>query len=132
MTRWAGSLTNRPGPHVVVIGCLIAAAIGAAILLIDIGNPVLCVTGLAVFDASCFGSQTADQVAVVSIDPPQSDNYSSVYLTLYFATGAIDSSLVTPILSIWGWTGVALVGVVLPAAGALIQLLSRRLKSLIR
>ena len=82
MTRWAGSLTDRHGPHVVVICCLIAAAIGAAILLIDIANPVLYVTGLADFDAGCFGAQTANQVAIVSIDPPQSGNYSSVYLTL--------------------------------------------------
>ncbi|WP_445342615.1 MFS transporter [Bifidobacterium sp. ESL0827] len=72
VTSWAGSLTDRHGPHVVVIGCLIAAAIGATILLIDIGNPVLCVIGFAIFDAGCLGTQTANQVAVVSINPPQS------------------------------------------------------------
>lgn len=55
-------------------------------------------TGLADFDAGCFGAQTANQVAIVSIDPPQSGNYSSVYLTLYYTAGAIGSSLVTPIL----------------------------------
>lgn len=114
VTRWAGSLTDCHGPHVVVIGCLIAGAIGATILLIDIGNPVLCVIGLAIFDAGCFGDQTANRVAVVSIDPPQFGNYSSVYLTLYYAAGAIGSSLVTPILLIWGWTRVAVVGVVWP------------------
>ena len=128
MTRWAGSLTDRHGPHVVVIRCLI----GAAILLIDIGNPVLCVTGLADFDAGCFGAQTANQVAVASIDPLQSGNYSSVYLSLYYTAGAIGSSLVTPILTIWGWTRVALAGTVLPAAGAVIQLLSHRSRSLRR
>lgn len=89
VTSWAGSLTDRHGPHVVVIGCLIAAAIGATILLIDIGNPVLCVIGLAIFDAGCFGAQTANQVAVVSINPPQFGHYNSVYLTLYYTAGAI-------------------------------------------
>ena len=128
VTRWAGSLTDRHGPHVVVIGCLISAAI----LLIDIGNSVLCVTGLADFDAGCFSAQTANQVAVVSIDPPQSGNYSSVYLSLYYTAGAIGSSLVTPILTIWGWARVALVETVLPAADTLIQLLSHRSRSLSR
>lgn len=82
------------------IGCLIAAATGAAILLIDISNPFLYVTGFVIFDAGGFGAQTANRIAVVPIDPPQSGNYNSIYLTLYYAAGAIGSSLVKPILKI--------------------------------
>ena len=128
VTRWAGSLTDRQGPHVIV-DCLIAAAIGATNLLIDIGNPVLCVTGLSFFDAGCFGTQTANQVGEYPSIHPSPVNYSSLYLTLYYAADAIASSLVTLILSIWELIRVALAGVVLPAAGVLIQLLSCRSRS---
>ncbi|MFG2989524.1 MFS transporter [Streptomyces sp. NPDC048257] len=88
-----GRLADRYGPRTLITGALLAAAAGAALLATGLNTPPVVAFGLALFDAGCFAAQAANQGRIIALDPERSGSLSSVYLVLYFATGAIGTSL---------------------------------------
>lgn len=124
VTRAAGRATDRYSPRATMTTGLIAAAAGAALLTVALGHPAWTVAGLAIFDAGCFAAQVANQVVVVSLDQQRSGTFSSVYLVIYYAAGAIGTTTAGLLVTNAGWHVLALsatLAVTLAAAVAFIQ-----------
>ncbi|RMB82563.1 MFS transporter [Streptomyces shenzhenensis] len=114
-----GRLTDRHAPAAVITHCTLAAAAGTALLAIGVNTPPLLVLGLALLDAGCFAAQAANMSRVIALDPRRSGSLTSVYLVLYFMTGAVGTALAAPLLNLLGWQGTtltALVALLLAAA----------------
>ncbi|MEU6669116.1 MFS transporter [Streptomyces sp. NPDC046727] len=105
-----GRLTDRHAPATVITASLLAAAAGTALLATGLTTPPTIALGLALFDAGCFAAQAANTSRVIALDPHRSGSLTSVYLVLYFTTGAIGSALAAPLLDTLGWQGTALTG----------------------
>ncbi|WEO93523.1 MFS transporter [Streptomyces sp. FXJ1.172] len=116
---FTGRLTDRYAPATVITACVLATSAGTALLATGLGTPLVTGLGLAVFDAGCFAAQAANQSRVIALDPQRSGSLSSVYLVLYFTSGAIGTALAAPLLDAWGWRGItstALAALLLAAA----------------
>ncbi|MEU8542009.1 MFS transporter [Streptomyces sp. NPDC048717] len=123
---FTGRLTDRYAPRTVITGSLLAAAAGTAFLATGLGSPAITALGLALFDAGCFAAQAANQSRVIALDPARSGSLSSVYLVLYFTTGALGASAAAPLLAAAGWPGAALTALAaLLLAAALTRVLGR-------
>ncbi|WP_460072475.1 MFS transporter [Streptomyces sp. YKOK-I1] len=103
-----GRLADRRGPATVIGLGMLAAATGTAVLATGLDTPPAVALGLALFDAGCFAAQAANTSRVIALDPHRSGSLSSVYLVLYFTTGALGSALAAPLLDTLGWRGTAL------------------------
>ncbi|WP_369386759.1 MFS transporter [Streptomyces sp. CG1] len=104
-----GRLTDRYTPAAVITLCMLAAAVGAALLALGLDSPLTTGLGLALFDAGCFAAQAANQSRIMALSPQRSGSLSSVYLVLYFTIGALGTALAAPLLNALGWHGTALV-----------------------
>ncbi|MEV4334432.1 MFS transporter [Streptomyces sp. NPDC049597] len=118
-----GRLTDRRTARTVITAGLLAASAGAALLATGLGTPLVTGLGLALFDAGCFAAQAANQSRIIAIDPERSGSLSSVYLVLYFITGALGTALAAPVLEALGWRGSTLLAC---AALLLATLVARR------
>ncbi|MEV7384644.1 MFS transporter [Streptomyces sp. NPDC091215] len=120
---FTGRLTDRYGPHTVIIAAMLAAAAGTALLATGLDTPPVTALGLALFDAGCFAAQAANQSRVIALDPARSGSLSSVYLVVYFTVGAVGTAVAAPLLDALGWQGTALTAL---SASLLAAVLGRR------
>ncbi|BAU87678.1 major facilitator superfamily transporter [Streptomyces laurentii] len=119
---FTGRLADRYAPRTVITGSLLTAAAGAVLLATGLRTPAVTALGLALLDAGCFAAQAANQSRIIALDPARSGSLSSVYLVLYFTTGALGTSVSAPLLDAFGWPGTALTAL---AALLLAALLTR-------
>ncbi|MDT0467361.1 MFS transporter [Streptomyces gibsoniae] len=103
-----GRLTDRHTPTTVITTCMPAAAAGTALLATGLNTPPTITLGLALFDAGCFAAQAANMSRIIALDPRRSGSLTSVYLVLYFSTGAVGTALAAPLLNTLGWQGTTL------------------------
>ncbi|AZP17975.1 MFS transporter [Streptomyces aquilus] len=113
-----GRLADRHSPRTVITASLATAATGTALLATGLGDPLVTVVGLALFDAGAFAAQAANQSRVMALDPERGGSLSGVYLVLYFAVGAVGTTIAAPLLEAVGWTGTALTALAALAAAA--------------
>ncbi|MFJ5030336.1 MFS transporter [Streptomyces sp. NPDC088560] len=103
-----GRLTDRYAPGTVIVASMLAAAAGTALLASGLGNPLVTALALAVFDAGCFAAQAANQSRIIALAPDRAGSLSSVYLVLYFTSGAVGTAVAAPLLDALGWRGISL------------------------
>ncbi|WBO61927.1 MFS transporter [Streptomyces camelliae] len=103
-----GRLADRYAPATVRTACVLAAAAGTALLATGLDSPPVTAFGLAVFDAGCFAAQAANQSRIIALAPARSGSLSSVYLVLYFTSGAVGTAVTAPLLNTLGWQGIGL------------------------
>lgn len=103
-----GRLTDRYAAATVITACMLATAAGSALLATGLGTPLATGLGLAVFDAGCFAAQAANQSRIIALDPPRSGSLGSVYLVLYFTSGAVGTAVAAALLDALGWRGISL------------------------
>jgi predicted MFS family arabinose efflux permease len=82
---------------------LIGLAIGG--LLLDIGAQ---------------GNHLTNQARVFSLDPARRSRLTALYMTLYFASGAVGWALATQAFIHAGWHGVSLLGIAVALASLLV------------
>ncbi|MGN5381910.1 MFS transporter [Streptomyces lasalocidi] len=107
-----GRLTDRYAPATVITASMLAAAAGTALLATGLGSPSATALGLAVFDAGCFAAQAANQSRIIALAPDRAGSLSSVYLVLYFTSGAVGTAVAAPLLDALGWRGISLTALV--------------------
>lgn len=69
----------------------------------------LTLLALALFDTGLFSAQVANQRRVLDMDPQQPTRFNSVYMVVYFIGGSLGTAVGGPLVSLFGWTVVALV-----------------------
>jgi predicted MFS family arabinose efflux permease len=93
-------------------GRIAAIGIGlVATLLAAFGSGNLVLLGLAgvLLDFAVQGNQVLSLRDIYAIRPDARARFNSVYMTTSFLGGAVASAITGVVLSVWGWTGVALV-----------------------
>jgi len=119
----AGRLADRRGPELVIrLGAALAALSFAAMLFAPLMAPGarlgLIVASAVGFDFGLQAALIAHQTVVYGIDPAARGRLNAVFFTGVFIGMATGSALGALVLAQWGWSGVALLGV-LSGLGAL-------------
>ncbi|MFD8421812.1 MFS transporter [Streptomyces sp. NPDC059466] len=123
---FTGHLTDRYAARTVIAVAVGTAIAGTALLSAGLHSPLATAVGLALLDTGCFAAQAANQSRIIALDPQHSGSLSSVYLVLYFTTGAIGSALATPLLDTVGWRGVAVTALTAVLLAAVLVLVVTR------
>jgi len=76
---------------------------------------LLVIAGI-VIDLGVQGNMLLSQREIFQLDEAIRSRLNSAYMTTFFLGGAAGSALTSPILETFGWTGICLVGGVVPAA----------------
>jgi predicted MFS family arabinose efflux permease len=116
ITPLAGRLIDRRGPRWVALAALTSAALGVALTLPDRLPPMLlglggCACGVFVIQAAAstwVGRRASGRATA-----------SGVYLSAYYAGGAVGPLLLAPAWSRWGWSAVVAAVVAVLALAAL-------------
>lgn len=125
-TRVAGVLTDRLGSRTVILVGLTLAGAAAAVLGFALGDPVLMIVCLALFDAGLFAAQVANQSTVLAIDPTAPARFNSAYMIVYFVGGSLGTAFGTAAVAWIGWSGTTAAAVAAIALGAAITLAAGR------
>jgi len=96
--KLAGEASGAAGP----VGALIALGVG--VVLLDLGLQ---------------GSHISNQSEVYRLDAAARSRITTVYMTMYFTGGAVDSALTGPAYAAYGWAGASVIGAAM-AVGALV------------
>ena len=78
--------------------------------------------GVVLLDFGAQANHISNQTRVFNLDPARRSRLNTVYMSTYFAGGAIGSALGTTVQGRWGWAGVSVLGVGLGAAALLVLL----------
>jgi predicted MFS family arabinose efflux permease len=122
----AGRLSDRRGTRSVV--GLAGAVFTVALLLLWGGIRFpgtvawqlgILVTGVLVLDMGQQMLQVANQTRIFGLGTQSRSRLNTVYMTMYFAGGAVGSALSTSAWSRWGWDGVCLLQLILIALAGL-------------
>ncbi|MCP3055390.1 MFS transporter [Aurantimonas marianensis] len=92
-----------------LFGGVSMAALVAAGILIDLGVQANLVFG---------------QREIYQLDATIRNRLNAVYMTTFFLGGAIGSALSSPVLEAFGWVGICVIGIAMPAAALIYFLLS--------
>jgi len=123
---YGGSATDRIGSRN-VIGASIAIVAGAYVLLAGATSSMtLLVIGVVVLDIGVQAGLVSNQTRAFSVDPKAQGRLNSLYMTATFAGGAAGVAASGWLMVHFGWTGVAIFGIVLAAAAGLIHWLDGR------
>ena len=118
-----GRLADRLGWQRVGLAALGLAAAGIA-LTFPATLPTL-FGGLALVTLANFAGVTAAQLGVAGSADVDRGTASGIYFSLYYASGALGGYLPALAWQAWGWSGVALLGLAVIGAAALLLLSSR-------
>jgi predicted MFS family arabinose efflux permease len=124
-TRVAGVFTDRLGSRTVILVGLALAGIAAAVLGLVLGNAVLMIVCLALFDAGLFAAQVANQSTVLAIDPQAPARFNSAYMVVYFVGGSLGTAFGAAAVAWIGWSGTTTVAVAAIALGVAITFAAR-------
>ena len=106
-TRTAGRLSDRFGSRPIILAGLLLAFLCALAMAPSLSFAPLTLLALALFDTGLFSAQVANQRRVLDIDPRQPARFNSVYMVIYFIGGSLGTAVGGPIVSLFGWTAVA-------------------------
>jgi predicted MFS family arabinose efflux permease len=84
------------------------------------------VVGVIVLDVGAQMMQVANQTRIFGLDSGARSRLNTVYMTVYFAGGAIGSALATTIWARWGWNGVCALALALVLLAGLRHLFGLR------
>lgn len=115
---WAGSMTDRHGPRLVIWLAIAFMAVSFAILWLGASSIIGLVAGVVVLDTGLQIMQTANQSLVFALRPEAKSRLNTVYMVCYFFGGAL-GSMVGYLAWQWQrWPGVCLAGLVFALVAA--------------
>jgi predicted MFS family arabinose efflux permease len=123
--KLAGRLVDSLGASRIITGAL-GCVVAAFVVLLFWGETLGgLIVGIVLLDLGVFGAQIPNQVRVFSIDPAAQSRMNAVYMLGYYTAAAFGSAAGVKVMSIFGWHGVALLGLGLVGAAILHHLLNR-------
>jgi predicted MFS family arabinose efflux permease len=125
-TQVAGRTTDRYGSRRVILVGLALAGLAAVAAGFNLGNTVVALICLAVFDAGLFAAQVANQSAVLAIDPAAPARFNSAYMLVYFVGGSLGTAFGAVTVERFGWLATAMIAAAAIGVAATITLLARR------
>ncbi|MEF2073740.1 hypothetical protein [Consotaella aegiceratis] len=67
-------------------------------------------------DLGVQANMVVSQSEIYGLDASIRNRLNAVYMAVFFTGGALGSALTSPVLQSFGWTGLCVIGVALPAA----------------
>jgi AhpD family alkylhydroperoxidase len=127
--KLAGRLVDSQGPARIITAAL--GLVTAAFVVLFFWGESLggLIVGVILLDLGVFGAQIPNQVRVFSIDPNAQSRMNAVYMLGYYLAAAIGSAGGVKVMSIAGWHGVAVFGLLL-AITALLHHLIRNMRKI--
>ena len=113
----AGRLADRIEARWLNGGALLLISLSFALMAAGSGSLVVLALGVILMDAGVQGSHLSNQTRIYSLDPDQRNRLNALYMVAYFLGGAGGSALGSLAWAHAHWTGVCLVGGVLPLVG---------------
>jgi predicted MFS family arabinose efflux permease len=115
-----GRLADKGGAARSNLISILACAVSFVILFFGGTSLVGLAIGVLLLDIGAQGNHVTNQARVFSLDPALRSRFNAVYMTLYFAGGAVGSALATQAFIQAGWHGVSLLGVAVSLASLLV------------
>lgn len=84
------------------------------------------IAGILIIDIGMQCVQLSNQTVMFDLCPTASNRINTIFMTSYFLGGALGTFLSGTAWSIWGWTGVVVVGLSLALGSGLITACTRR------
>ena len=84
------------------------------------------IAGILIIDIGMQCVQLSNQTVMFDLCPTASNRINTIFMTSYFLGGALGTFLSGTAWSIWGWTGVVVVGLSLALGSGLITVCTRR------
>jgi len=81
-----------------------------ALLLVGTHSLVALIAGVVLLDLGLQGAHISNQSEVYRLDAKARNRVTTVYMSLYFAGGAVGSALTGPAYARYGWTGACAIG----------------------
>ncbi|GLK79894.1 MFS transporter [Methylopila turkensis] len=112
---WAGKLADRGLTYPGTLAALVMASVGFAVAGADgwLGLAGL-LFGAVVVDVGVQINMILGQRAIYGLDAEARGRLNGLYVAILFLGGAAGSTLVSPLMTSFGWPGVAAVGAILP------------------
>ncbi|HEY0565131.1 MAG TPA: MFS transporter [Terriglobales bacterium] len=106
----AGRLSDRKGPRYTVGWFVFVTLAAYAVLMPASRSLLLLVLGVIVLDAGVQGTQISNQTRIFSLRRGAESRLNTVFMTAYFAGGALGSFSSALVWQHYGWLGVTLLG----------------------
>ena len=84
------------------------------------------VAGIILIDIGMQCVQLSNQASIFELCPSASNRVNTIFMTTYFIGGSLGTFLAGSSWELWGWNGVAGVGVLLTVCALLITLFTRK------
>jgi predicted MFS family arabinose efflux permease len=120
----AGRVADRRGPHLVIIAGTALALASWLIFALWTAIPGL-IAGVILLDFAVQAVLVSNQHIVYALRPEARARLNTLFMGAMFLGGAAGSGAATTAWTAHGWTGVTLLGAVLTALAALLQLAAR-------
>jgi predicted MFS family arabinose efflux permease len=118
--RFAGRLADRGWARVSTGGFVLLLVGSWALLWAGTGSVVALVAGVVLLDLGLQGTHISNQSEVYRLAPEARSRITTVYMSMYFAGGALGSGLAGTAYARYGWNGTCAIGVVMGAAALLV------------
>jgi predicted MFS family arabinose efflux permease len=115
----AGYFADKRSPRQTVGYALFAVAISWIVLALAGHTLWGIAVGVVILDAGVQAAQVSNQARVYSLDAKLYSRLNTIYMTSYFAGGALGSALASAAWDFFGWRGVCAVGMALIVAAIL-------------
>ncbi|MFL1377844.1 MFS transporter [Nocardiopsis protaetiae] len=123
----AGRLVDRGHPRAVLVTGLALAAAGWTVMLpAQHGGLAWLLVGLVLLNAGQTAVLNASQTTAYDLRPQARSRINAVFMTLFFAGGAVGGALAPVVWVNAHWTGACLLGIGLVVLGLLVALAPRR------
>ncbi|WP_427913460.1 MFS transporter [Ramlibacter sp. MMS24-I3-19] len=114
--RFAGRLADQGWARVSTGAFVLLVVVSWAFLLAGTHSVAALIAGVILLDLGLQGSHISNQSEVYRLDPAARSRLTTVYMTLYFAGGAVGSALTGPAYARYGWPGTCAIGAAMAAA----------------
>ena len=128
----AGKLIDSRNPRLVVLASSAVFVMAFTILALTRGTIAGLVAGVMVLDLGLQSGHVANMARNMSIRNDAMSRINTLYMTIRFAGGALGSSLGIWAWSVWQWSGVCAVGLLLGCASLVMQIRPQRVGETVR
>jgi predicted MFS family arabinose efflux permease len=123
---WGGRATDRIGSRNVIGASILIVTLSYLLLAGAESSLVLLVLGVIVLDIGVQAGLVSNQTRAFAVDPTAQGRLNSLYMTATFAGGAVGVAASGWLMAHFGWTGIAVFGVVVALCAAVIHWLGGR------
>jgi predicted MFS family arabinose efflux permease len=116
----SGHFSDRYSARAVNGTALILVSFAFLLMMFANHSLLWLVLGAFLMDAGAQASHISNQARIYSLSPDQRSRITSIYMFIFFIGGAVGSALGSHVWATGHWTGVCLLGAVLPVIGLLV------------